>query len=404
MERFLERVSAVLVAFIPSLLVSCGGDGGSSVPGGSPDGSPPVAVIAASVAEGEAPLEVEFNALASRDPDGLVAAFRWDFGDGSPAGVGEVVRHVYGSPGTYAASLTVWDADGARGEAQATIRVFEARCPTFAAGVVAGSIEASELVEASGIAASRKNPGVFWVHNDSGDSARIFAMDPDGRDLGTYSISGAAAYDWEDIAVGPGPEPGESYIFVGDIGDNARARSHVTVYRLPEPAVDPDAPPAQHAAAGAVALAMVYPEGPTDAECLFVDPVSRDIFIVTKEADGRSRVYRNPFPQPAGTRATLELVATLAFGTGALSGSALVTAGDISPLGNWIILRTYSRAFIWLRPLDAPVGAAFLGDPCPVPSASESQGEAVGFSADGRSYVTVSEGSHSAVRRFDRIP
>ncbi|MGQ9591147.1 MAG: PKD domain-containing protein [Planctomycetota bacterium] len=404
MEGFSKRLRAVFAGLVPLLAVSCGGEGGPSATGASPAGSPPVAVIAASAAEGEAPLEVEFSALASSDPDGAIAAFRWDFGDGSEPCAGEIVRHVYCLPGTYAASLTVWDAGGARGAAEAAIRVLEARCPSFAPGVVAGSIEAAEVVEASGIAASRKNPGVLWVHNDSGDAARIFAMALDGRHLGTYAISGAAAYDWEDIAVGPGPEPGESYIFLGDIGDNARARSCVTVYRVPEPVVDLDEAPAQRAAGGAVALAMVYPEGPADAECLMVDPVSRDIFIVTKEADGRSRVYRNPFPQPAGPRSNLELVATLAFGTGALPGSALVTAGDISPLGNWIILRTYSRAFLWLRPLDRSVGAAFLGAPCPVPSAPESQGEAIAFSADGRAYVTVSEGSHSAVRRFDRTP
>ncbi len=399
MQRLLEPLRAVLVVLLALLVASCGGEGGSSAPGA---GSPPTAAIALSASEGEAPLEVEFSALDSRDPDGPIALFQWDFGDGSQASSGEVVRHLYAMPGTYVATLTVWDSDGARGAAEARIRVFEAHCPSFAAGVVAGSIEASEIGEASGIAASRKNPGVLWVHNDSGDSARIFAMGSDGRHLGTYSIPGAAAYDWEDIAVGPGPEPGESYIFIGDIGDNARARSHVTLYRVPEPIVDPDAAPVEHTAPGVAALGMVYPGGPADAECLMVDPVSRDIFIVTKEADGRSRVYRSPYPQPAGERANMELVAALAFGTGALPGSTLVTAGDISPLGNWIILRTYSRAFLWLRPLDRPVGTAFLGDPCPVPSASESQGEAIGFSADGRAYFTVSEGGHSAVRRFDR--
>lgn len=39
-----------------------------------------------------------------------------------------------------------------------------------------GVVECNDIKEASGIVASRVNPGVLWVHNDSGDKARTFAM------------------------------------------------------------------------------------------------------------------------------------------------------------------------------------------------------------------------------------
>ena len=45
-------------------------------------------------------------------------------------------------------------------------------------------------------------------------------------------------FDWEDIAVGPGPEPGVSYVYIGDIGDNLRLRSTISLLRFPEPDLD----------------------------------------------------------------------------------------------------------------------------------------------------------------------
>ncbi|VAX19112.1 hypothetical protein MNBD_IGNAVI01-2275, partial [hydrothermal vent metagenome] len=68
-----------------------------------------------------------------------------------------------------------------------------------------GIIESNEINEASGIAASRKNPGLFWTHNDSGDNARLFAFDSLGRHRGEFLLAGIQNRDWEDIAIGPGP-------------------------------------------------------------------------------------------------------------------------------------------------------------------------------------------------------
>ncbi|NLT76895.1 MAG: hypothetical protein GXX98_10255, partial [Planctomycetes bacterium] len=77
----------------------------------------------------------------------------------------------------------------------------------FAPGVEAGIVRTPLIQEASGLVASRKNPGVLWVHNDSGDTARVFAIDTRGNLLGVCSVTGAKARDWEDIAIGPGPDP-----------------------------------------------------------------------------------------------------------------------------------------------------------------------------------------------------
>ena len=63
--------------------------------------------------------------------------------------------------------------------------------------------------EISGIAASGIDPGIYYVHNDSGDTSRFFAITADGKLRTTiyYKANGSTngVYDCEDIAVGPGP-------------------------------------------------------------------------------------------------------------------------------------------------------------------------------------------------------
>ena len=100
----------------------------------------------------------------------------------------------------------------------------------------AGTITDPALVEISGLAASRTVPGVLWANNDSGDGPRVYALSAAGELLGTYDLAGAEAIDWEDIAVGPGPDPSLHYVYVGDIGQNGGLRDQVEVYRVPEPA------------------------------------------------------------------------------------------------------------------------------------------------------------------------
>src|ERR687890_1007828 len=104
------------------------------------------------------------------------------------------------------------------------------------------TLEDRSIDESSGIVASRRNPGLFWTHNDSGDGPLVYAFDRAGRSRGAWRVEGAQARDWEDIAAGRGPEPGRAYLYAGDIGDNEERREFVTVYRFPEPEVtDADA-------------------------------------------------------------------------------------------------------------------------------------------------------------------
>ena len=92
--------------------------------------------------------------------------------------------------------------------------IFGQDTPDFASGVELGQLEYEWLNEASGLAASQKNENVIWSHNDSGDDNVIYALNLRGEHLGIYIIEGADARDWEDIAVGPGPDEGLSLIHI----------------------------------------------------------------------------------------------------------------------------------------------------------------------------------------------
>ncbi len=74
---------------------------------------PPVASVSANPTSGNIPLVVGFDASASSDPDGSIASYSWNFGDGT-AGVGATAQHTYTKGGNYTATLTVTDNTGAQ--------------------------------------------------------------------------------------------------------------------------------------------------------------------------------------------------------------------------------------------------------------------------------------------------
>jgi hypothetical protein len=236
-------------------------------------------------------------------------------------------------------------------------------------------VASNSLVEASGLAASRDNVGVLWANNDSGDSARLFAMTTAGTHLGVYNISGASAIDWEDIAIGPGPVAGTDYLYIGDIGDNFNIRSTIKVYRVAEPVVSPAQSPVTVTLTGTQAITLAYPDGPRDAETLMVD-VNGDIYIVSKRVTAHGRMYRAAYPQATSGTVTLEFVGELPWGS--VDGSGGATGGDIASDGAAIIIRRYTnqspQATLWLRPPGLTIAEALAGTGCDVAMLPEPQG------------------------------
>ena len=162
----------------------------------------------------------------------------------------------------------------------------------FGAAVLRGTIVDDRVTESSGVVASRRHPGRLWTHNDSDNPPVVFCVEPDGGSCGGWTVDGAGNLDWEDIAAGPGPQPGEHYLYVGDIGDNTRSRDDVVVYRVVEPTVPMD-PDHGGTTAPATAIRFRYDDGPHDAESLMVHPTTGDVYVVVKQF-GDTGVYRGP--------------------------------------------------------------------------------------------------------------
>ncbi len=273
-------------------------------------------------------------------------------------------------------------------------------CPEFENGQLVGNGANPGLNEVSGIVESRRHPGVFWVHNDSGDGPRVFAIGRDGSNIGVFTVDGGRPRDWEDIAVGPGPG-GRGYIYVGDVGDNAIARADINVRRFPEPDL-PAERPFDVPLEGSETITLVYPDGAHNCETLMVDPDNGDVYTVTKSGDGRSPVYRAAAPLRPGEPNRMERVADLTFGQEPLPGDRNTTGGEISPDGDEILVRTYGRIYLWRRQPGVTIGEAFATPPCRMPYNDAGQMEAICFAADDSGYYTIPEGANPPIRFYRR--
>jgi hypothetical protein len=267
------------------------------------------------------------------------------------------------------------------------------------------NLQSREVTESSGIVASRRNPGLFWTHNDSGDGPFVYAFDRRGSPRGVWRVEGARAEDWEDIACGPGPAPGRPYLYAGDIGDNSARRAQVVVYRFPEPAVaDSDAATTRATARAtepAETIRLKYPDGPHDAEALLVHPASGDIYVVTKSVGGAGVYKLSAADVTAGVN-TLALVATLRgpdfFGT-------LITGGDISPDGRRVAFCDYAQGYELRLPDTArDFDEVWRQRPAVVRLGERRQGEAVCYRLDGAALLATSEGVHPPLYEVTPAP
>jgi hypothetical protein len=259
------------------------------------------------------------------------------------------------------------------------------------------TLKDARLDELSGIAASVSNPGWLYVHNDSGDSSRWFALSPDGGLKATIHYDadphlGLGVTDVEDIAVCTGPEAGAHYVYLADIGDNNAVRKYITIYRVKDPVLT-----TPYVKVHADHLVLRYPDGPRDAETLMADPVDKLLYIVSKREDSVG-VYSTPLNFQAGDTVVLTKRAKLFF---AGSGEPKwVTAGDISPSGAKILLKSYAHVYYWKRAAGEPVWKAMQRAAANLSYDLEPQGEAIGFSLDEKGYYTVSEGSQAKLYRY----
>jgi hypothetical protein len=247
-----------------------------------------------------------------------------------------------------------------------------------------------ELPEASGLAVGRRVPGRLWAHNDSGKPT-LFTIDARGSVTGQVQVMGAEIEDWEALAAGPCGAG--SCLYIGDIGDNNAHRSHITVYRVPEPAAN------ETSAAVQDALHATYPDGAHDAEALFVMP-DGGIFIVTKGDTGSVALYRFPKDVRGGQAHMLERVGTR--GSNQVERGDRVTDAAASPKGDWILLRSLSR-LTFHRPADLFAGNWQPAATIDLKGVGEPQGEGVAIGQDATVYLAGEGGGLSRPGTFARL-
>lgn len=248
--------------------------------------------------------------------------------------------------------------------------------PTFASVPRASSLQPGLIDEVSGIADSRTMPNHLWAEEDGGNPARLALLSHGGSVTGYVALP-APNRDWEDLTIGPGPQAGISYLYLADIGDNNVQNEVNYVYRFLEPKRLSEP-------VGAVErIAFRYPDGARDAETLFIDPLTNDLWVISKR-ETSVHLYRLPYPQSTSQIQTAEARGELPLW--------YVTSGAVSPDGHEILLKTYTGIYHWARTGSEPIADALQKRPYQTLSYRlEPQGEAVCFDRAGTGYFTLSE-------------
>ena len=252
-----------------------------------------------------------------------------------------------------------------------------------------GFFASPTITTASGAVASRSQAGVIWIVNDSGNDPVVYAVDSSGKDLDAFRVPGAVNQDWE--AIGLGPCPAGSCLFVGDIGDNLEQRQSVTLYRLPEPTVPADDPAGVRRTAAVDSIRVRYPDGPHDVEGLYVD-AKGDAYLVSKGRSSGIRLFRVGADAWSGAETVAAFVQSVPIVPDVAIGQ-WVTDAALSPDGMRVAIRTYSAVFFF-RVSDRGTLAPDEDRACTV-AGLEPQGEGVTW-LDDRRLLLVSEAARTS--------
>lgn len=261
-----------------------------------------------------------------------------------------------------------------------------------------------DLVESSAAVMSQTQPGVFFTINDSGNAAILFAVDTTGAARGRWRVQGASNIDWEAAtltrcnATSAEVVPNSAHcLVVGDVGDNAAARSTVTLYQISEP----------EATAGSVdgevqaqPLVFRYPdEKPHDVESIYAGP-DGTVYLITKRALKDAAGKLRPslvFAIAASSwlkRDTVvaEFVDSLPIVPGS-SPDRRLTDASLSPDAKLLAVRTYGQVYVLAT--DSTSGRVLHSVPpavCNVEGLHEETGEGITWIGSGPQLLLTREG------------
>jgi hypothetical protein len=259
------------------------------------------------------------------------------------------------------------------------------------------TLDNRSLSEASGLTRSSKRGDLVWMHNDSGDTARLFAVGTNGQHLGVLTINGGeSAIDWEDIA--SFSQNGKDYLLIADVGDNNALRPSITLYIIEEPDTLALDIPFSISVKPAWRINATYPDGARDCEAVAVDQIREEIILLSKR-DRPPRLYSLPLSKSSG-------LVTASF-VGAVSSIPAPTANDlgepygknrnrptgldISPDGSRIGVLTYKDSYLFTKEGNASWLDTLNSHPKIIDIPQLKQAEAGGFSITGNSWIVGSE-------------
>lgn len=257
-----------------------------------------------------------------------------------------------------------------------------AQAPYFGGAVSKGEVEDARIREASGLVASINNPGLLWTHNDSGNDAEIFLIDDTGKIKCTVHLPAIKNRDWEDIALGTGPDSSKQYLYVAEIGDNAAVYQEKVLYRMEEPRLREGVTDTT-LISNIDKIEFKLSDGSRDTEALMIDPVSKNFYIFSKR---ESQVNLYELTAPLSTTESMiaeKVLEGLPF--------TLIVAADISEDGTEILAKNYDNVFYWKRLPGETIEETIKRAPETLPYSPEPQGESIAFSRTGDGYYTISE-------------
>jgi hypothetical protein len=238
--------------------------------------------------------------------------------------------------------------------------------------------------ESSGLIASR-HPGCLWTHNDSGDVARLYLTDLQGRDRGSCLLADTLAFDWEDLAAFE--ENGKRYLVAADTGNNVRASAVQMLHVVEEPPLDKDGRVATPDVKVLQTIHFSYEDDYRDCEAVAIDPADKTILLVSKEFGPNANVYRLPWPTAEASKSRTALVARKI----ATLPLLLATAMDISPDGRRAIVLTYLNAYEYTHRSGEDWAATFARPAREIPMPVRVQGESICYGRDGKTLYLTSE-------------
>jgi len=267
---------------------------------------------------------------------------------------------------------------------------------------VSGQLQSSALDEASGLAASRRDPDILWVINDDGPAV-LYAIDTTGATRGKTKVSKANNRDWEDLASFTLQDT--PYLLIADIGDNEARRKDVTLYVVEEPDIDDDKSKI------AWEFDFRYPDGPTDAEAIAVDAANERILILSKreipavlyELPLRPITDKTVVAKRIGTVASLpqprrqDVVSAPLVDNWYWQPSGM----DINADGSAAIVVTYDAIYYYPRGQDQDWQDVLSQPPFGLSLGRIKNAESIAFSSDGNAAFITTEKKHAPLLRVD---